>query len=159
VGRQIVERDDVAGIKGGDQHLLDIGEKGLADHRPVEHHRRTETVAPQRGNKRRGLPVAEWRLGEEPVAARGTTVEPGHLGAGAGLVDKDELVSIDKGPRRLPDAPPCRDIRAVLLARPERLFLNDSPRRATAAHIAPFDSRTWCSANSQACKAASVRSG
>lgn len=103
--------------------------------------------------------MAERCLGEQPPAARGTAVKPGHLGAGAGFIDEDEPVGIDKGPCRLPDASPRRDIRAVLLARPERLFLNDSPRRATADHIAPFDSRTPCSANSQLCRAASVRSG
>jgi hypothetical protein len=103
--------------------------------------------------------MAERRLGEEPAAARGATVEPGHLGAGAGLVDEDKLVGIDKWPRRLPDPAPRRDIRAILLARPECLFLNDNPSRATADHIAPFDSRTPCSTDSQACKTASVRSG
>jgi hypothetical protein len=40
----------------------------------------------------------------------------------AGLIDEDELVGIDIGPCRLPDAAPRRDIRAVLFARAERLF-------------------------------------
>jgi hypothetical protein len=48
--------------------------------------------------------MGERRLGEEPPAAQGAAVEPGHLGAGAGLIDEDELVGIDKGPCRLPDA-------------------------------------------------------
>ena len=103
--------------------------------------------------------MAERRPGEEPPTAWSATIEPGHLGAGAGLVDEDELVGIDKGPRRLPDEAPRRDIRKVLLARAERLFLNDSPSLATADHIAPFDSFTPCSTNNQACNAASVRSG
>ena len=103
--------------------------------------------------------MAEWGLGEEPPAARGSAVKPGHFGAGAGLVDEDELVGIDKGTRRLPDAAARRDIRAILLAGAECLFLNDSPRRATADHIAPFDSRTPCSTNNHLCNAASVRSG
>jgi hypothetical protein len=103
--------------------------------------------------------VTERRLCQQPPAARGAAVEPGHLGAGAGLIDKDELVGIDKGLRRPPDAAPGGDIRTVLLGGAERLFLNDSPRRATADHIAPFDSRTVCSPASQVCKAARVRSG
>jgi len=103
--------------------------------------------------------MTERRLGKEPSAARRATIEPGHLGAGAGLVDKDELVGIDIAPRRLPDAPPRRDIRAVLLARAECLFLNDSPSRPTADHIPPFDSRPPCSASNQPRKAAKVRSG
>jgi hypothetical protein len=147
------------GLRVGIQHLLDIGKEGLAGHRAVEHHRRAEPIASQGGDKGGGLPVAERRLGEEPPAARGAAVEPGHLGAGAGLVDEDELVGIDKRPRRLPDAPPRRDIRTVLLARPERLFLNDNPSRATVDHIAPLLKRTSCSLNNHACRAARVISG
>jgi len=146
-------------LQGRDEDLLDVSEKGLAGHRAVEHHRRAEPGTSQRGDKGGCLPVAERRLGEEPPAAPGAAVEPGHLGAGTGLVDEDELVEIDKGPRGLPNTASRRDVRAVLLARAERLFLNDSPSRATADHIAPFDSRTSCSANSHACNAASVRSG
>jgi hypothetical protein len=86
-------------------------------------------------------------------------VEPGHLGAGAGLVDENELVGIDEGLRRPPDPPPRRDVWAVLFGRPECLFLNDSPSRATADHIAPLESRTACSANSHPCSAARVGSG
>src|SRR5215218_4125445 len=74
------------------------------------------------------------------------TVEPGHLGAGAGLVDKDELVGIDEGLRRPPDAAPGGNIRPVLLGGAERLFLNDKPRRSTADHIAPLLNCTACSA-------------
>jgi len=44
VGRQVVQGNDVAGLEGGDQHLLDIGEEGLASHRSIEHHRRAEPV-------------------------------------------------------------------------------------------------------------------
>ena len=121
--------------------------------------RRAKPVAPQCGDKCRGLPVAERRLGEEPAAARGTTIEPGHLGAGAGLVDEDELVGIDKGLRRPPDAAPGGDIRTVLLGGAERLFLNDSPSRATADHIAPLLTQTPCSLNNHLWSAASVISG
>ena len=132
------------GLQRRDQHLLDIGQEGLAGHRTIEHHRRAETVAPQCGDEGGGLPVTERRLGQQPPAARGAAVEPGHLGAGAGLVDEDELVGIDKGLRRPPDAAPGGDVRTVLLGGAERLFLNDSPSRATADHIAPLLNRTPC---------------
>jgi hypothetical protein len=46
-----------------------------------------------------------------------------------------------------------------VLGRAERLFWNDSPSRATAAHIAPLLKQTACSAKSQAGSAARVRSG
>jgi hypothetical protein len=114
---------------------------------------------PQRSDKGSGLPVAEGSLGEEPPAARGAAVEPGHLGAGAGLVDENQLVGIDEGLRCAPDAAPRRDVRTVLLGGTERLFLNDNPSRTTADHIAPLLKRTSCSANNQARSAARVRSG
>jgi len=63
-------------------------------------------------------------LGGAP-AARGAAVELGHLGAGAGLVDENELIGIDEGLRRAPDPTPRRDIRTVLLGGAGRLFLND----------------------------------
>jgi len=93
------------------------------------------------------------------LAARSATIKPGHLGGGTGLVDENQLVGIDEGLCRPPDAPPGGDIRTVLLGGAERLFLNDSPSRATADHIAPFESRTSCSVTSHACKDAKVRSG
>jgi hypothetical protein len=135
------------------------GEEGLAGHRAIEHHRRGQAVAPQRGDKGGGLPVTERGLGQQAPAARGAAVEPGHLGAGAGLVDEDELVSVDEGLRRPPNAAPGGDVRTVLLGGAERLFLNDRPSRSTADHIAPFESRTACSAANQVCKAAKVMSG
>ncbi len=103
--------------------------------------------------------MAERRLGQQTPTARGAAVEPGHLGAGAGLIDKDELVGIDKGLRRPPDAASGGDVRTVLLGGAQCLFLNDSPRRSTADHIAPFESRTACSPASQVCIAARVISG
>jgi hypothetical protein len=159
MGRQVVHHDNVVGLKRRDQHLLDIGEEGLAGHRSIEHHRCGQAIAPQRGDKGCGLPVAERRFGQQAPATRGATVQPGHLGAGTGLVDENQLVGIDEGLRRPPDAAPCGDVRPVLLGGAEGLFLNDSPRRSTADHIAPLLKRTACSAASQVCKAARAMSG
>jgi len=103
--------------------------------------------------------VAERRLGKQAPAAWRAAVEPGHLGAGAGLIEKDELVGIDEGLCRPPDAAPGGDVRPVLLGGAQCLFLNDSPRRATADHIAPLLNRTACLSTSQLCSAARVMSG
>jgi len=135
------------------------GEERLAGHRTIEHHRRAKAIMPQRGDKGGGFPVAERGLGQQALAAWRATVEPGHLGAGAGLIDKDQLVGIDEGLRRAPDAAPGGNIRPVLLGGAQRLFLNDKPRRSTADHIAPLLNRTACSPASQVCSAARVISG
>ncbi len=76
--------------------------------------------------------MAERGLGQQTLAAWRATVEPGHLGAGADLVDKDELVGIDEGLRRPPDAAPGGDVRAVLLGGAQCLFL----KRQFAAGLA-----------------------
>ena len=103
--------------------------------------------------------MAERGLGQQALAARRAAVEPGHLGAGAGLVEEDKLVGIDEGLCRPPDPAPRGDIRTVLLGGAECLFLNVSPRRSTADHIALFESRTPCSADTQVCNAAKLLSG
>jgi hypothetical protein len=56
------------------------------------------------------------------LAARCAAVEPGHLCAGAGLVDENELVGIDEGLRRAPNATPGGDIGAVLLSAARSVF-------------------------------------
>src|SRR5260370_41727267 len=100
-------------------------EEGLAGHRAVEHHRRVEAAAPQRGHEGGGLPVTKRRLGQQAPAARRVAVAPSHLGAGTGLVDENELIAIDEGLRRAPDPALRRDVRTVLLGVAGRLFLND----------------------------------
>jgi hypothetical protein len=68
VGRQVVHHDDVVGLERRDQHLLDIGEERLAGHRAIEHHRRGQAIAPQRGDKepalaKAGVVVFQWPNG------------------------------------------------------------------------------------------------
>jgi hypothetical protein len=55
VGAEIVEDDDVAGVGGRDEKLLDIGAKALAVDRVVEQARGVEALVAQRGEERRGF--------------------------------------------------------------------------------------------------------
>ncbi len=91
--------------------------------------------------------------------SRSTAVEPGHLGTGAGLVDEDELVGIDKAvaarQTRRRAATSGRSCSAAW-----RVFVNDSPSRATADHIAPTKRAVPRARRAAgACNAAKVRSG
>ena len=110
VSRQVVHHDDVVGFECRGQHLLGISEERLAGHRPSSHHRRGQAIVPERGEEGDGLPVAERRLGQQARVTRRATVEPGHLGASAGLVDKDKLVGVDEVLRRPADPAPGGDI-------------------------------------------------
>jgi hypothetical protein len=49
VRAQIVERDDVAGLEGGREKLLDVSQKTLAVDGAVEHAGRFDAVVAQRG--------------------------------------------------------------------------------------------------------------
>ena len=70
VTRQIIQDDDIAGLKLGNEELLDPGPELLAVHRPIEGARRDETVLPQRADEGRRLPMAPWNRRDKALAAQ-----------------------------------------------------------------------------------------
>ena len=135
VRSEIVEHDDVVALEGRNEELFDVGEKALAVDGAVEQAGRLDAVVAQSGQERRGLPVAVRDLGDEPSAARRPAVEAGHVGLGPGLVDEDEPRRIDAPLMASPAQSMALHVRAVLLARDERLFLSVTPMTAQeAAH-------------------------
>ena len=74
----------------GNERLFDIGEKGLAVHRAVEDHGRSDPVATQPGSEGGGFPMAMGHGGAASLAPVRATVEAGHLGVRGGLVDEDD---------------------------------------------------------------------
>jgi hypothetical protein len=71
--------------------------------------------------------VTERRVGQQAPAPRCATIEPGHLGAGSGLVDENELVGVDERLRRPPDPAPNGNIRTVLLGGAQCLLWDGPP--------------------------------
>ena len=128
VARQIVEDDDIAGLELGNKELLDLGAELLAVDRPVERARRDETVLPQRADEGRRLPVPPRNRADEALAARASAIEPRHLGRGAGLIDKHQIVRSPFGLLRPPLLASFRYVGAILLCGALRLFLSVSPR-------------------------------
>ena len=57
VGGKIVHDDEVARPKLGRQHLLGISQEGGSVHRPVEQHRRCQSVQPKPGGEGGRLPM------------------------------------------------------------------------------------------------------
>jgi hypothetical protein len=55
---QIVHNDNIAWPQLGNERLFDIAEKGLAAHRTVEDHRRSDPVVTQPGGEGDGFPMA-----------------------------------------------------------------------------------------------------
>lgn len=70
--------------------LLDIGGEELAVDRYVEQAWSIDPVVAQDGDEGQRAPLAEGRLGMEPLAPPRPTMGAGHIGLGPGLIDKDE---------------------------------------------------------------------
>ena len=68
-------------------------------------------------------------LGDQPLAARRPAVQARHVGLGPGLVDEDQARRIDAALIFAPARPVAAYVRAILLARDERLFLSVTPSR------------------------------
>lgn len=75
VGGEVIEDKNIALGEGGHEELPDIGEEGLAGHRPVKHKGCDEAGAAQASAEGGGVPVAvrRHRLGREPKQLPGFT--------------------------------------------------------------------------------------
>jgi hypothetical protein len=74
-----------------------------------------------------GVPVSRRGMGMQALTARSLAIQPDHVGFGGGLINEHQLFRIQL---RLPLRPltPCPgDVRPVLPAGAERLFLHFSP--------------------------------
>lgn len=87
---EIVHDDDVAWMKRGDEHFLDIKQEPFAVDRAVEHARRIDTIPAQSGQKGHGLPVAMRNLGLQPSTPPRPSPERRHIGLGPGFIDENQ---------------------------------------------------------------------
>jgi hypothetical protein len=159
VRSEIVENDDVVGLESWDQELLDIGAKALAVDRTVEQARGLDAIVAQGGEKDRGLPRPMRDLVDEPLAARRPTVKPRHVGLGPGLVEKQQTRGIRALLIGAPSPPMTAYVRAVALARDERLFLSVTPIRRKNRLIIEVSVLTPRSVKSRSQSVCSVTSG
>ena len=114
MGGEIVEHDDVAGAKRADQHLVDVGAKGLVIDRAIKDRRRRELGRPERRDDRMSLPVTARRVIRHPVAARTARVAPQQIGCDARFVDEHILARVMDRQCFDPTTPRGRDISAAL---------------------------------------------
>src|SRR6478672_13143306 len=76
-----------------------------------------------------------WGDGGTQAAASGcTTVYPGHLGRGPGLIDEHQAFGLEIELPLEPVPTPLQDIRSVLLGSMRRLFLRVTPCRSRNRH-------------------------
>src|SRR5262249_9974444 len=86
VGFKIVHHDDVIAPQRWNQALLNIGAEHLSRHRPLDDHRRGQSVVAQSGHESDRLPLAERDAANHPHPTGSASAEPRHVGAHGGLV-------------------------------------------------------------------------
>ena len=122
VAAEVVQDDDIARLQGRDEDGLDIAAEDGAIDRPVDDPRRADPVVAQRGDEGERAPVAMRGLGLQALPARSPAPQRRHVGLDPGLVEKDQPARIDLRLMLLPASPSTRDVRPVLLTRPQRFF-------------------------------------
>ena len=122
VAAEIVHDDDVAGLEGRNELLLDIGAEAFAVDRAVEDARSGEPVAAQGAEEGQRPPVAVRGEGAQALALRPPAAQRGHVGLDPGLVDEDQPPRIEAGLPGSPASPPARDVGAGLLKGEQRFF-------------------------------------
>ncbi len=119
---QIIHHDDVAGLERGDEDLIEVREKRLPVHRPIEQSRRGQPGHAERGHERARLPVVVRRVIVDAGAPPTPAVAPYQVRGDPTFIEKDEPRWINR--RR--DASPVRsgrgDVGAILLGRADRFF-------------------------------------
>jgi hypothetical protein len=115
VRRQVIHDDDVAWRQGGQQALPDVFDKDRAGHRAIDDKGRGDRVVAQPGDEGHCLPMAPRHAADDPVAARRTAAQPGHIGGSAGFVDEDQPGRIESGLIRFPGDTRFGDVRPLLL--------------------------------------------
>ena len=108
-------KDDVAGLQGGHELLLDIGAEALAVDRPIEDARCNKPVAAQRAEEGQSAPVTVRSKCAQPFALWSPATQRRHVGLDPGLIDEDEPGGIEAILPGAPSRPPARDVCARLL--------------------------------------------
>lgn len=109
------------GRSSGASTCSGVGEEGRAVYRPVQEHRRGETVKPQPRGEGRGLPMAMRDGGPASVAALRPAMQARHLGRCGRLVDEDQPFGIEVELAFEPEPPAAKDVVTLLLACMRRL--------------------------------------
>ena len=122
VAAEIVDDDDVVGLQGGDEDLLDVGPEALPVDWAVKNPWSLDPVVAQGGQEGRGPPPAVRDLGVEPHAAGRPSPQRRHVGLGPGLVDEDQALRLDPALILGPLRPPTGDVGTIALAGRDAFF-------------------------------------
>ncbi len=90
MGSQIVQDHDITLLEDGGQLSFNIGIEDHAVHRRIDDPWSDKAMALQACDQGLGAPVAKGSLREQPLTFQAASTGPGHLGVGAGFVEKDQ---------------------------------------------------------------------
>jgi hypothetical protein len=122
MGAQVVHHDDIAGSKRRGQHLIEVGEKRVAVHRPIEQAGSDQALHTQGGDEGAGLPMLVGRMIVDARATATPAVAPQQVRGDATFIKKDEPGNVNRRGEALPIRPGRGDVGAILLGGPHRFF-------------------------------------
>ena len=122
MGGQVIHHHDVAGLERRDQDLIEIGQKRVTIHRPIEQAWRGESGNPQRRHERAGLPVMMRCVIVDARAAAAPAVAPQQIRGDPALIEKHEPGGVHRGGEAAPVRPGRRHVGAMLLGRAYGFF-------------------------------------
>ena len=137
VAAEVVHHHHVAGRERRHQHLFDIGTKGRAVDRTVQHEGRVDPIMSKRGDERHGPPVAMRRAPDQPFALGSPAPQRRHVGLGPGFVhcsagkrsaaegDEHKAARVDPALMSPPAGATAAHVGAVLFFCELGLFLNE----------------------------------
>ena len=134
MGGQIVQDDEVAGLKGGGELGFDVSLEDAPIHRRVDDEWRGERAAAQAGDEGLRLPMAERDLGKKAFGLLGNGRAGGSswsaVEGGSGLVEEDQPMRLKPHlrlaiSRSIPRAPGAR--RADLFQARGKVLWNGPP--------------------------------
>jgi len=122
VSRKVVHDDGIAASERRSQTLLNICDEGWPVHRPIENEGCDHSVVAQAGYEGDGFPMTVRCVTNQSNAPWTSTVEPHHLGAGGGLVDKHQSRRVKRALLSNPASSRAGDVGPSLLRGPQAFF-------------------------------------
>lgn len=95
VAAEVIQADDTAGSKDGQENLLHIVRKLTPSIGPLGEPWRLDPAMAQGRQESHGLSATVGNLGVKPATARRPAAQGRHIGPGLGLVEEDQPLSFD----------------------------------------------------------------
>jgi hypothetical protein len=127
MGREVVHDHDVARPQSGAQDLADVGLENFRVRGALDGHAGSGAVQTDRTDHGGGVPVAVGSAGVDTLSARSATAQTGQVGFGARFVQEDQPGRVEAGLPPPPRTARPDNVRTVLFAGPESLFLYVRP--------------------------------